>query len=128
MAKTNGTIGNQCQLEDCLIYKSTSQGYWVAHGLHTDQIGTGDCVLDAYVDYLVGIRNLKKLQEEDCTIEIKREAPKEILKRAEKARPLPEELYQVAHRRLCGTWPNDIKVVAEPRHNHPLKVLTGQAA
>ena len=53
--KTKKTGDSVPQADICLIYFSEDDNCWVAHGLHTDQIGTGDWFVDALADYLVGI-------------------------------------------------------------------------
>ena len=109
-------------IHNCLIYYSKTENLWIAHGLRTDQIGVGDCVLDAYVDYLHGMIDLVDLSKEVDHIEIFRTPPKKILKKAEKAQLLPRELYDVAYKRVHGDWPQDLKVTTKPSRHHSLKV------
>lgn len=92
-------------MDECLIYYSRSDQCWIGHSLRTDQIGTGDCVLDSLTDLMSGIKNLLKLAAEDETIAIYREAPKAIKERAAKATLLPEEIFEIAYKKVYGEWP-----------------------
>ena len=93
--------------EECVIYYSTEDTSWIAHGLHTDQLGLGDCVVDAIVDLMVGLRNLSELaQKEDVQMFV--EAPEEIQKLCQGAKPLPDCISQIAKERfyhqLSSEW------------------------
>lgn len=91
--------------DECLLYYSRSDQCWIGHSLRTDQIGTGDCVLDSLADLMSGIKKLLELAAEDETITIYREAPASIKKRAEKATLLPEEIFEIAYKKVYGDWP-----------------------
>jgi hypothetical protein len=100
--------------ETLVIFHSKEDRCWIAHGLHTDQIGTGDSVLDALTDAIRGIDAVLLIAHDDPTIAYLREAPKEIQKLAKKAKPLPREIYEIAHRKVRGQWPSEIPVDISP--------------
>jgi len=109
-----------------VIYPSRLEpGQYVAHSLRTDQVGVGDCVLDAYLELAANIRGLLREAKRDPRIEIYQEAPPAIWKLAAKARPLPREIEEIAAQRLTGHMP-------ESEHNHipryrkPRKVVPPQ--
>ena len=98
------------EIKDTLvIYQSEEDQCWVAHSLRTDQIGTGDRIVDAIADVLQAIDQLCKLVRDDSSIQLYREAPANILKIAEQAKTLPAEIYEIAHRKVHGTWPDYVK-------------------
>jgi len=109
-------------MDRCIVYYSRKDRTWIAHSLHTDQIGTGDSLLSALTDLLRGVQNLVTLAETNKDIALWREAPKKIKDRAKKARTMPQELYSVAYKRLIGKWPDEIRVFAEPARQQPLTV------
>jgi hypothetical protein len=86
--------------DECVIYYSQEDRAWIAHSLYTDQLGYGDCVVDAIVDLLVGTRNILALYEKDPDIEVQRQAPPEIQRYRESAQRLPDVLWEVAQARL----------------------------
>jgi len=98
----------------CVIYYSRDDDCWIAHGLNTDQIGTGDCVLHALADLMTALKQLGELAAEDETIEVRRDAPVSIRKKVASAQRLPRELYEIAHKMVHGDWPN-IEVKIEGR-------------
>ncbi|MGB2823246.1 MAG: hypothetical protein WBF17_19840 [Phycisphaerae bacterium] len=98
----------------CVIYYSRGDGCWIAHGLHTDQIGTGDCVVHALADLMIALQELADLAAEDPSIAMLREAPPAIQRKARSAQPLPRELYEIAHKMVHGQWP-DIEVKIAPK-------------
>ncbi len=97
----------------CVIYYSREDGCWIAHGLHTDQIGTGDCVVRALADLMIALQELADLAAGDPSIATLREAPPAIQKKAQSAQALPRELYEIAHKMVHGEWP-DIEVKIAP--------------
>ena len=56
--------------DQCLIYYSRKDELWIAHSLHTDQVGTGNNALDAYAHLLSGIRSLIELASQNSTIDV----------------------------------------------------------
>jgi hypothetical protein len=97
----------------CVIYYSREDRCWIAHGLRTDQIGTGDCVVHALADLMIALQELADLAAEDPSIAMLREAPPAVQKKARSAQPLPRELYEIAHKIVHGEWP-DIEVRVAP--------------
>jgi len=91
-----------------VIYESREDGCWIAHSLRTDQIGTGDCVVEALADAIKAIDELVALAEEDGSVALFRPAPAKIRRMAETAAKLPREVYEIAHRRARNTWPREI--------------------
>jgi hypothetical protein len=93
--------------DECLIHYSAQDGSWIAHGLHTDQVGFGDCVVDAIVDLMVRLRNLSELAQKE-KVQIFIEAPEEIQRLCEGAKPLPDCIAQIARERfyhqLSSEW------------------------
>ena len=102
--------------DPCVIYESTADKCWIAHSLRTDQIGTGDCVLDALVDLMRAIHALLEIATKEDDIEILREAPAEIQRKAQDAQPLPEEIYEIAHKMVTGAWPSGIEAGFTAQH------------
>ncbi len=96
----NQTAATSSFRDECLIYYSVKDKSWIAHSLCTDQLGYGDCVVNAIIDLLIGTKNLLELKRKDPEIEIFCKAPKEILNRRKKAKPLPPVLWEVAVERF----------------------------
>lgn len=101
--------------ETCVIYESSEDGCWVAHGLRTDQIGMGNCVVDALADFMKAVDQVLKVASQGKNISVSRSAPPEILAMAKTARPLPREIYEIAHKKLYGHWPREFCVGAPPK-------------
>jgi len=108
-----------------VIYHSKEDGCWIAHSLKTDQIGTGDQVIDALADLIRGVRALLKLAMKDPTIAYLREAPQNIKDLARKSKKLPGEIFEVAYRRVTGKWPQDWNV---PSPKDEADVFTAEIA
>jgi hypothetical protein len=98
--------------DECVIYFSQEDRSWIAHSLYTDQLGYGDCVVDALVDLFVGTQNLIALHVKDPTIEVFCDAPKEIQNLRKTAKPLGNALLQVAYERYVKKlpWPMHIDI------------------
>jgi nitrogen fixation protein FixH len=62
----------------------------------------------AFADLIRGIDQLLEIAKEDQTVANLREAPKEIQDRAAHSKPLPNEIFEVAHKLARGQWPQDI--------------------
>lgn len=75
--------------DEFLIYYSKEDGSWVAHSLHTDQMGFGDCVVDALVDLMVGLHNLLNLAKRE-NVQVLFEAPDDIKELVHTAKPIAE--------------------------------------
>lgn len=93
--------------DTAVIYHSQEDNCWIAHSLRTDQIGTGDQVVDALADLLRGVRAVLRLAEKDESIAYLREAPGEIKKLASRSKKLPGEIFEIAYRHATGGWPKD---------------------
>lgn len=92
----------------CLVYQSKEDKCWVAHSMRTDQIGTGDCIVNALADLLRAVKELLELAEEDGSIQVLKDAPAEFQKLAKTAQTLPQEVYEVAHKMVFGQWPENL--------------------
>lgn len=102
-------------METCLIYESRKDKCWIAHSLRTDQIGTGQDIIDALSDLLCAVDQLLELAQEEPDIEVFRPAPASIQNKAAAARRLPNEIYEIAHRKARGDWPFDIEITIPKR-------------
>ncbi|MBM4023850.1 MAG: hypothetical protein FJ280_00360 [Planctomycetes bacterium] len=100
-------------VDTCLIYFDSADKTWIAHSLETDQVGVGDCVVDALVDLMTGTRNLLELARRDKTIAVFRKAPREIVSRAKKAKPLPDVVFQIALERFTNNLPKGYRIDVE---------------
>jgi hypothetical protein len=103
MAKTEFT-------DTAIIFYSEEDGCWVAHGLHTDQVGTGNKLVAALADLMQAIQAVCDLALADESIAFLREAPPEIQRIAASAKPLPKELSEIAHKMAYGDWPDYLKL------------------
>ena len=111
----------QALRETCVIYESSEDGCWVAHGLRTDQIGTGDSVVEALVDFMRALDQIIKVARREKNVELYRPAPPEILAKAKTAKRLPSEIYEIAHKTLYGKWPSGLGVCVTPPKRGTLK-------
>lgn len=102
-------------METCFIYESRKDKCWIAHSLRTDQIGTGDNVVEALADLLLAVDQLLELAQEERDIEVFRPAPAAIQNKVKTAKRLPKEIYEIAHRKARGDWPVDIDVSVPKR-------------
>lgn len=99
---------NDWSLDKCVIYFSKDSGLWVAHGVTTDQLGTGDSVLDACVSYLRNIKTLLNARKQDDSIAVHRNAPNRIQVMQEVAIPVPKEITDIATKIVNGKWPHEL--------------------
>jgi hypothetical protein len=74
--------------ETLVIFFSAEDQRWIAHGLHTDQIGDGDSVIGALEDALRAIDAVEMIVHDDPTVAFFREAPDDIQAMAINAKPL----------------------------------------
>lgn len=107
--KRDGRIRFSEKFYECLIWDSNEDGCWIAHSLHTDQIGTGDCVLEALADMMKAVNQTYELYQQEPDIAFLREAPSKVSRLADRAAPVPKEIYEIAHKMVNGDWPNYIK-------------------
>jgi hypothetical protein len=105
--------------DEFVIYYSKTDKSWIAHSLCTDQLGYGDCVVNAIVDLLIGTKNLLDLHAKDPDVEIYRQAPERIKRYGKRAKRLPEVLWEVA----CERYENKLiyPVCASVPQSHYLK-------
>lgn len=89
-----------------VIYPSPqTKGRWIAHSINTDQIGVGDCVLDAYIELVRALTALLTAANTDPSIEVLRRAPDDICEKLKTAKALPKEILEIATLRLTGRFP-----------------------
>jgi hypothetical protein len=110
-------------LDVAVIYPSPNEkGKWVAHSIETDQIGVGECVLDAYVELLRAVRALLSAAERDSSIQVLRRAPDEVCAMLMTARKLPDEIVEIAALQVDGQfaatldtpWTPAVKALSAP--------------
>jgi len=112
-------------LDICVIYPSPNEkDKWVAHGIETDQIGVGDCVLNAYVDLCRAVRALVKAAAEDSSIQVFTPAPASVRKRLMHARKLPDQIVEIAEMQLSGQF----RAILEEPWKPPVKAQTLSAS
>lgn len=114
--------------DKCVIYESRQDNCWVAHSLRTDQIGTGDCVVDALADLLKAIGQILNLANQENDVAVSREAPARIQRMVQTAQPLPREIYEIAYKRVHGEWPEDFKPNFKTPHRRKYKADIPEAA
>jgi hypothetical protein len=93
--------------DSVVIYFSEDDNCWVAHGLRTDQIGTGESIVDALADVLKAVQAVYEEALNDGSLAVHRDAPKEIQEMFETAKDLPGEIFEVAYKMAHGKWPED---------------------
>lgn len=93
--------------DEVVIYWSEEDGCWIAHTIRTDQIGTGERIVDALADALKAVSSIIEEAGKDPTLALYRDAPNEIKDIAKTAKQLPLEIYEVAHKMVHGKWPED---------------------
>jgi|WetSurMetagenome_2_1015567.scaffolds.fasta_scaffold96242_2 hypothetical protein len=92
-------------LDVCVIYPSQhDKGMWVAHSINTDQLGVGDCVLDAYVELRRAVTALLAAAQDDPSIQVFRRAPQEVCDRLLTAKELPKEIQEIADMQMTGSF------------------------
>jgi len=114
-------------VDTCVIYFSRADGCWISHSLRTDQIGTGDCIINALADNLKAVAQVAIAAKEDPTLVLFREAPKAIRDKAQKAEELPREMYEIAHKMVHGSWPDEIEPAFHSKH-HPFVTEISEVA
>lgn len=92
------------------IFYSEEDQCWVAHSLRTDQFGTGDCVLDALMDGMKAVDQVIALSKKKPEVQVLSEAPEEIRQIIQNAKRLPDEIFEIAHKKLYGEWPYNIEI------------------
>jgi len=93
--------------DEVVIYQSPSDGDWIAHSLQTDQIGYGQSIVEALADAIKAVDQVCHAAEQDETLAYLRQAPQEVKDLFDHAKPLPQEIYEVAFKKVHGAWPID---------------------
>ncbi len=96
-----------------LIYESERDKCWLAHSLRTDQVGMGACWFEALTDGIKAIDGIIALAEDMGDIAVLRNAPENIQEMARRAKELPEEICEIARKKLYGKWPDYVKVTID---------------
>jgi hypothetical protein len=107
--------------DQCVIYYAPEDKCWVAHSVRTDQIGTGDCIVDALASLLRAVDFVVEDAVQDHTLAVLREAPKEIQDMLNTAKLLPKEAFEIAHKMARGKWPQDFPANFTPKQDHLYK-------
>lgn len=115
MARKSSKNDSTLFMDTFAIYFSKTDKCWIAHSLRTDQFGTGDCVLNAFVDGMKAVDQVIELAGKHKGIEILHEAPEEIQLIAKNAMHLPDEIFDIAHKKLYGEWPKELLVEFKPK-------------
>lgn len=116
------------EIKDTIFIRHSSEDdCWVAHSLRTDQIGTGDDIVTALADAITAIDQVMTLAHEDPTVNCFREAPADIQEMAKHAKKLPGELYEIAHLKARGDWPDTLPLSIEPPSDESF-VVEGEEA
>ena len=93
-------------LDIAVMYPSPNEkGKWVAHSIETDQIGVGECVLEAYVELCRAVRALLNAADRDPSIQVLSPAPENIRRMLMTAKKLPDEIAEIAALQLSGRFP-----------------------
>lgn len=103
-----------------VIYPSQQdEGKYVAHSLRTDQLGVGECIVDALVELVLALRTLLKERRRDTRVDIYRDAPAEVWDMLNHAKRLPKEIEEIAQMRLEGKHPARMKRLLQNALRHP---------
>jgi len=92
-------MGNEPDLSSdiWLFYPSDDDpGMWVGHSILTDQIGMGESVLEAYIVLKRVIRALLEEAKANPGTRVFSPAPKEVIGRLQRSRPLPKSITERA--------------------------------
>lgn len=80
--------------ETFVLYKSREDSCWIAHGLRTDQIGTGQDAVHALADGIRAVDAVLETASQRSHVKAYREAPPEIQRLAKTATLLPDEISE----------------------------------
>jgi hypothetical protein len=122
MAKKESKNGKRFA-ETFAIFYSEEDKCWVAHGVRTDQFGTGGSVVDALVDGMKAVDQVVALAARKPGIEVFSEAPEEIKQIAKRAKRLPNSILQIVHEKLSGDWPDEVQLQVSHSASFKRKVL-----
>lgn len=101
--------------DTCVIYYSRTDKCWVAHSLRMDQIGAGDCVVEALAELIKAVDHVLHCAQRDATLGVLREAPAWVRAKVTNAQKLPAEVYEIAYKMVRGQWPEKF----EPEFKYP---------
>ena len=104
-------------MDTVVIYWSRSDQKWIAHSLRTDQIGIGECVIEALAEEMKAVRFSMELAEKDETIKLFRSAPQWVKDKVDNAQRLAEEAYERAYKLVYGRWPKSIEPLPDIKKN-----------
>lgn len=82
--------------DTAVVYHSDEDNCWIAHSLRTDQIGSGEKIVEALSDLLCAVDQVRQIAEEDPSVDFYRQAPAQIQQKAHHAKSLPQEFYEAA--------------------------------
>ena len=105
--------------DTCVIYYSRGDSCWIAHSLRSDQIGTGESIVEALANLLRAVDHLLTLAESDDTLKILSAAPQSVKLKARSAQKLPNEVYEIAYKMIHGKWPKQLEPEFKAPQNHP---------
>ena len=94
--------------DSAVIYYEQDEGMYVAHGVRTDQIGTGKSITLALADLIRAVDQVARLVEREPHLDLYRDAPDEIRQAAKHAPKLPDEMFEVAYKIAHDEWPEDM--------------------
>jgi len=112
-------------VDTVFIHYSQDDSCWIAHSLRTDQVGTGADMGRALADLITAVDQVFELAQNDATIQVMCEAPKEIQDRAAMGRKLPREFFEVAHKIARGEWPAEVTITADSDAEFTAEVAEG---
>lgn len=67
--------------DEFIIYKSEEEDCFIAHGLHTDQIGIGNTAGEAYRDFIECLKAILRFCAINPDVHLYREAPEKYKKK-----------------------------------------------
>lgn len=104
--------------DECIIYYDKDDKCWVAHSLRMDQVGVGDCVIDALASLISAVDFVIEDASKDSSLAVFRDAPKEVQDMKAGAKKLPREIFEIAHKMVHGEWPKDLPLHSDPTQDN----------
>lgn len=89
-----------------VIYHSQEDEGWIAHSIHTDQVGIGNTPTNALAELIRLVDKLLALASADDSVAFLRKAPDEVIEHVKQSKPFPIEWFEVAHKKARGEWPS----------------------
>jgi hypothetical protein len=96
-----------------VVYYSRQDRCWIAHSTLTDQIGTGETIIEAMVDLLRALEQLLELARQDPSIQIYRRAPASVLGLLTEAIPIPAQIVSLAEEKFRASTAREFRIDAE---------------